>query len=137
MILDTSAIVAILQDEPEAEAFARAMEENRPVRLSAANWLEAAVVVDGNRSPVLSRRFDALLREAAVEIEPVTSRQAELAREAYRAFGRGSGHPAHLNFGDCFAYALAMERDEALLFKGNDFASTDVRRAGVQRKRMQ
>jgi ribonuclease VapC len=137
MILDTSAIVAILQDEPEAEAFARAMEENRPVRLSAANWLEAAVVVDGNRSPVLSRRFDALLREAAVEIEPVTARQAELAREAYRAFGRGSGHPAHLNFGDCFAYALAMERDEALLFKGNDFASTDVRRAGVRRKRMQ
>jgi ribonuclease VapC len=137
MILDTSAIVAILQDEPEAEAFARAIEENRPVRLSAANWLEAAVVVDGNRSPVLSRRFDALLREAAVEIEPVTSRQAELAREAYRAFGRGSGHPAHLNFGDCFAYALAMERDEALLFKGNDFASTDVRRAGVRRKRMQ
>jgi len=137
MILDTSAIVAILQDEPEAEAFARAIEENRPVRLSAANWLEAAVVVDGNRSPVLSRRFDALLREAAVEIEPVTSRQAELAREAYRAFGRGSGHPAHLNFGYCFAYALAMERDEALLFKGNDFASTDVRRAGVRRKRMQ
>ena len=137
MILDTSDIVAILQDEPEAEAFARAIEENRPVRLSAANWLEAAVVVDGNRSPVLSRRFDALLREAAVEIEPVTARQAELAREAYRAFGRGSGHPAHLNFGDCFAYALAMERDEALLFKGNDFASTDVRRAGVRRKRMQ
>ena len=137
MILDTSAIVAILQDEPEAEAFARAVEEYRPVRLSAANWLEAAVVVDGNRSPALSRRFDALLREAAVEIEPVTARQAELAREAYRAFGRGSGHPAHLNFGDCFAYALAMERDEALLFKGNDFANTDVRRAGVQRNRMQ
>jgi ribonuclease VapC len=137
MILDTSAIVAILQDEPEAESFARAIEENRPVRLSAANWLEAAVVVDGNRSPALSRRFDALLREAAVEIEPVTARQAELAREAYRAFGRGSGHPAHLNFGDCFAYALAMERDEALLFKGNDFASTDVRRAGVSRNRMQ
>jgi ribonuclease VapC len=137
MILDTSAIVAILQDEPEAEAFVRAIEENRPVRLSAANWLEAAVVIDGNRSPVLSRRFDALLREAVVEIEPVTARQAELAREAYRAFGRGSGHPAHLNFGDCFAYALAMERDESLLFKGNDFASTDVRRAGVQRNRMQ
>jgi ribonuclease VapC len=136
MILDTSAIVAILQDEPEADSFARAIEVYRPVRLSAANWLEAAVVVDGNRSPALSRRFDALLREAAVEIEPVTARQAELAREAYRAFGRGSGHPAHLNFGDCFAYALAMERDDALLFKGNDFASTDVRRAGVQRNRM-
>jgi ribonuclease VapC len=132
MILDTSAIVAILQDEPEAPAFARAVEENRPVRVSAANWLEAAVVVDGNRSPALSRRFDEFLREAAVTIEPVTALQAELAREAYRALGRGSGHPARLNFGDCFAYALAMERDEALLFKGNDFANTDVRRVRLQ-----
>jgi ribonuclease VapC len=128
MILDTSAIVAILQDEPEAPAFARAVEDNRPVSISAATWLEAAVVVDGNRSPALSRRFDQFLCAAAVEIEPVTARQAELAREAYRVFGRGSGHPAHLNFGDCFAYALAMERDEALLFKGKDFANTDVRR---------
>ena len=128
MILDTSAIVAILQDEPESPAFAQAVEDNRPVRVSAANWLEAAILVDGNRSPALSRRFDELLREAAVEVEPVTAQQAELAREAYRAFGRGSGHPAHLNFGDCFAYALAMERDEALLFNGKDFAHTDVRR---------
>jgi len=131
VILDTSAIVAILQFEPDAAAFAWAVENNRPVRISAANWLEAAVVVDGNRSPALSRRFDDFLREAGVEIEPVTARQAELAREAYRTFGRGSGHPAHLNFGDCFAYGLAMERDEALLFKGKDFAHTDVRRVGV------
>jgi ribonuclease VapC len=128
MIIDTSAIVAILQDEPESPDFAQAIEDNRPVRVSAANWLEAAVVVDGNRSPALSRRFDEFLREAGVEIEPVTAQQAELAREAYRTFGRGSGHPAHLNFGDCFAYALAMERDEALLFNGKDFAHTDVRR---------
>jgi len=127
MIIDTSAIVAILQDEPESPDFAQAIEDNRPVRVSAANWLEAAVVVDGNRSPALSRRFDEFLREAGVEIEPVTAQQAELAREAYRTFGRGSGHSAHLNFGDCFAYALAMERDEALLFKGKDFAHTDVR----------
>jgi ribonuclease VapC len=131
MILDTSAIVAILQDEPESPAFAQAVEDNRPVRVSAANWLEAAILVDGNRSPALSRRFDELLREAAVEVEPVTAQQAELAREAYRAFGRGSGHPAHLNFGDCFAYALAMERDEPLLFKGKDFAHTDVRRVAM------
>jgi ribonuclease VapC len=131
MILDTSAIVAILQDEPESPAFAQAVEDNRPVRVSAANWLEAAILVDGNRSPALSRRFDELLREAAVEVEPVTTQQAELAREAYRAFGRGSGHPAHLNFGDCFAYALAMERDEPLLFKGKDFAHTDVRRVAM------
>ena len=128
MIIDTSAIVAILQDEPESPDFAQAIEDNRPVRVSAANWLEAAVVVDGNRSPALSRRFDEFLREAGVEIEPVTAQQAELAREAYRTFGRGSGHSAHLNFGDCFAYALAMERDEALLFNGKDFAHTDVRR---------
>ena len=131
MILDTSAIVAILQDEPESPAFAHAVEDNRPVRVSAANWLEAAILVDGNRSPALSRRFDELLREAAVEVEPVTTQQAEFAREAYRAFGRGSGHPAHLNFGDCFAYALAMERDEPLLFKGKDFAHTDVRRVAM------
>jgi ribonuclease VapC len=131
MILDTSAIVAILQDEPESPAFAQAVEDNRPVRVSAANWLEAAILVDGNRSPALSRRFDELLREAAVEVEPVTTQQAELALEAYRAFGRGSGHPAHLNFGDCFAYALAMERDEPLLFKGKDFAHTDVRRVAM------
>ena len=128
MILDTSAIVAILQYEPEAVEFARAVEDNRPVRISAATWLEAAVVVDGNRSPALSRRFNEFLREAGVEIESVTARQGELAREAYRTYGRGSGHPAHLNYGDCFAYALAMEKDEALLFKGKDFASTDVRR---------
>lgn len=128
MILDSSAIVAILRDEPEAPSFERAVEVNRPIRISAVNWLEAAVVIDGNRSPALSRRFDEFMHEASVGIEPVTALQAELAREAYRAFGRGSGHPAHLNFGDCFAYALAMERDEALLFKGNDFANTDVRR---------
>jgi ribonuclease VapC len=131
MILDTSAIVAILQDELESPAFTQAVEDNRPVRVSAANWLEAAILLDGNRSPALSRRFDELLREAAVEVEPVTAQQAEFAREAYRAFGRGSGHPAHLNFGDCFAYALAMERDEPLLFKGKDFAHTDVRRVAM------
>jgi len=128
MILDTSAIIAILQLEPEAAAIVHAVEVNRPVKVSAANWLEATVVVDGNRSPALSRRFDEFLQEARVEIEPVTARQAELAREAYRAFGRGSGHPAHLNFGDCFAYALAMETNEGLLFKGRDFGYTDVPR---------
>jgi ribonuclease VapC len=131
MILDTSAILAILQLEPESAQFSQAIQDNPPVRVSAANWLEAAIVVDSNRSPALSRKFDDLLREARVEVEPVTARQAELAREAYRAFGRGSGHPAHLNYGDCFAYALAMERDEGLLFKGRDFGCTDVPRVDL------
>ena len=126
MILDSSALIAILQSEPEAQAFAGAMEDASIRRISAANFVEAAAVVDGSRNPVLSRRFDDLLRDAHVRIEPVTETQARLAREAYRDFGRGSGHPAKLNFGDCFAYALARDTGEALLFKGQDFSYTDI-----------
>ena len=87
---------------------------------------EAAIVIDAGRSPVASRRLDDLLREAGITIEPVTEAQARIARQAYRDFGRGSGHPARLNFGDCFAYALARETGETLLFKGDDFTHTDV-----------
>jgi len=126
MILDSSALIAILQSEPEAQAFAGAMEDASIRRISAANFVEAAAVVDGSRNPVLSRRFDDLLRDAHVRIEPVTETQARLAREAYRDFGRGSGHPAKLNFGDCFAYALARDTGEPLLFKGQDFSYTDI-----------
>ena len=126
MILDSSAVIAILQSEPEAQAFAGAMEDASIRRISAANFVEAAAVVDGSRNPVLSRRFDDLLRDAHVRIEPVTETQARLAREAYRDFGRGSGHPAKLNFGDCFAYALARDTGEPLLFKGQDFSYTDI-----------
>ncbi|HET8524531.1 MAG TPA: type II toxin-antitoxin system VapC family toxin, partial [Thermomicrobiales bacterium] len=97
--------------------------------ISAATFLEAAVVADGNRDPVTSRIFDDICREARLIIEPVTESQAHLARQAYRDFGRGSGHPAKLNFGDCFAYALAKAFNEPLLFKGNDFSHTDVRSA--------
>lgn len=97
--------------------------------VSAPNHFEAAIVVDGSRDPVLSRRLDDVIAEAGVTIEPVTERQARIAREAYRDFGKGIGHPAQLNFGDCFAYALAKDLAEPLLFKGNDFAHTDVRRA--------
>lgn len=127
MIVDTSALIAILRDEPEAPACARAIEAASRRRISAANFVEAAIVIDGSRDPVASRRFDDLLREAQAEIEPVTEAQARIAREAYRDFGRGSGHPARLNFGDCFAYALARTTGEPLLFKGDDFAHTDVR----------
>ncbi|RBP14249.1 ribonuclease VapC [Roseiarcus fermentans] len=97
-----------------------------PKRMSAANDLEAAIVIDGSRSPIASRRLDEAIADAAIVIEPVTREQAEIARAAYRDFGKGSGHPAGLNFGDCFAYALAKAAREPLLFKGEDFSRTDV-----------
>jgi ribonuclease VapC len=126
MIIDSSALVAILRDEPEAAAFAAAIEAATPRRISAVNYVEAAVVIDGSRHPGASRRFDDLLREAKILVEPVTFEQARLAREAYRDYGKGSGHPARLNFGDCFAYALARDVGESLLFKGDDLGQTDV-----------
>jgi len=126
MIIATSALVAILRDEPEAAICARAIERAAQRRLSAVNFVEAAVVIDGSRDPIASRRFDDLLKEAQVLIEPVTEIQARLAREAYRDFGKRSGHPARLNFGDCFAYALAKVIGEPLLFKGSDFRHTDI-----------
>ena len=126
MIIDTSAIIAILRDEPEAQFCAMAIESVDQRRVSAANFLEAAVVIDGSRDPVASRRFDELVREAHLTVEPVTEAQARIARDAYRDFGKGSGHPAQLDFGDCFAYALAKVRREPLLFKGDDFTRTDI-----------
>ncbi len=126
MILDTSALIAILRNEPEAVSFAQAIADADLRRISAANYLEAAIVIDGSRDPIVSRRFDDLVREARITIEPVTAEHANLARTAYRDFGRASGHPAGLNFGDCFAYALAVLSGEPLLFKGEDF-----RRAGL------
>ena len=126
MIIDTSAIIAILRDEPEALPFANAIAGAVIRRISAVNYVEAAAVIDANRDPVASRRFDDLLRAADLVIEPVTESQAQIARAAYRDFGKGSGHPAALNFGDCFAYALAKSAGEPLLFKGDDFSRTDL-----------
>src|SRR5215475_5273348 len=126
MIIDTSALIAILRDEPEAAACAEAIEAAPHRRISAANFVEAAIVIDSSRDPVASRRFDDLVKEAQLVIEPVDEVQARIAREAYRDFGRGSGHPARLNFGDCFAYALARVTGEPLLFKGDDFSHTDI-----------
>jgi ribonuclease VapC len=126
VIIATSALIAILRDEPEAAACARAIETASRRRISAANFVEAAIVIDAGRDPIASRRFDDLVREAQLIVEPVTEAQARIAREAYRDFGRGSGHPAKLNFGDCFAYALARSMSEPLLFKGDDFARTDI-----------
>jgi ribonuclease VapC len=83
-------------------------------------------VIDASRDPIATRRFDDFIREANISIEPVTEFQAQIARDVYRDFGKGSGHPAKLNFGDCFAYALAKESGETLLFKGSDFSHTDI-----------
>ena len=126
MIVDTSALIAILRAEPDAGEMARAIERARSRRISAVNWLEAAVVIDTSGDPVVSRRFDELVQAAELHVEPVTHDQARIARDAYRDFGKGSGHKAGLNFGDCFAYALAKSAGEALLFKGNDFGHTDI-----------
>lgn len=126
MIIDTSALIAILRNEPEASKCARAIASADARRVSAVSYVEAAVVIDASRNPVASRRFDDLVREAQLTIEPVTEDQARVAREAYRDFGKGSRHRAALNFGDCFAYALAKVTGEPLLFKGDDFSHTDV-----------
>lgn len=126
MIIDTSALIAILRNEDDAERFAAAIERARTRRISAATYVELGAVIDGARDPVVSRRLDELLDAASIVIERVTAEQARIAREAYRDFGRGSGHAARLNFGDCFAYALAKAIGEPLLFKGDDFAKTDV-----------
>jgi len=126
MILDTSAVIAILRDEAEAPLFAKAIEKAAHRPISAVNYVEAAAVIDGSRDPIASRRFDDLIEEAEVTVESVTEAQARIARQAYRDFGKGSGHPAKLNFGDCFAYALAKAKREQMLFKGDDFTHTDV-----------
>ena len=126
MIVDSSALVAILFEESEEQAFLEAIDQAPVTRISAANFVEIGIVFDSRRKGHIEQRFSSFLERAAIAIEPVTEAQARLARDAHRRYGRGSGHPARLNFGDCFAYALARDKDEPLLFKGTDFASTDV-----------
>jgi ribonuclease VapC len=126
VIIDTSALIAILRAEDDSSDMALAIERAQVRKISAANYLETAVVIDASRDPIASRRFDELVDTAELLIEPVTHDQARIARDAYRDFGKGSGHKASLNFGDCFAYALAKSTGEPLLFKGNDFGHTDI-----------
>jgi len=126
MIVDSSAVLAILFAEGDAPDYARAIEAAETCRMSAANWLEAAIRVDRGGDAIASNAFDDFVREAGMIVEAVTAGQAQLARRAYRAYGKGTGHPAGLNFCDCFAYALAKETREPLLYKGNDFARTDI-----------
>jgi ribonuclease VapC len=124
--VDTSAVIAILRDEPGAERVAHALFDASSAKISAATLVELYAVADSRTDPALSRRLDRLLAAARIETVPFTADQASLARAAYRDFGRGSGHRAHLNLGDCFAYALAAATGEPLLFVGNDFTATDL-----------
>jgi ribonuclease VapC len=126
VIIDTSALVAILEDEPEGPALLGLASRAATRRMSSASYVELSAVIDGRRNPVLSATMDATLRKMRVEIVPFTPAQALIARDAYRSFGRGSGHPARLNMGDCFSYALAKDLGEPLLFTGRDFALTDI-----------
>jgi ribonuclease VapC len=125
MIIDASALLAILLEEPEIDEFLMLIAEAEVRRISAANWLEAAIRADHSSNPRLGRAFDALVEELAIEIEPVTPEHVRRARQAYREYGRRN-HRAALNFGDCMAYALAKATGEPLLIKGGDFSRTDV-----------
>jgi ribonuclease VapC len=129
MILDTSALAAILFGEPEAAGFAKLIHDADSCLISAGNFLELCIVVEAQLGPEASRQCDMFLQRAGIVIEPVTVEQAHLARQAFLDFGTGR-HPAALNFGDCFAYALAKVTGEPLLFKGEDFKKTDLTAAG-------
>lgn len=125
MVLDTSALLAVLLDEPECERFIGAIGQADVARLSVASFVEASLVLQARSGAEAIRRLDLLLRRAGIEVTPVSVEQGLMAREAFARFGKGR-HPAGLNFGDCFAYALAKDVDEPLLFKGHDFSKTDI-----------
>jgi ribonuclease VapC len=125
MILDTSALIAILFREPEAELYTRVIHQAERNLLSAGSYLELSIVMERQAGAEADRQRDMFFRRAGIVIEPFTVEQAEIARQAFHDFGRGR-HPAGLNFGDCFAYALARITGEPLLFKGEDFRKTDV-----------
>jgi ribonuclease VapC len=128
MILDSSAVLAILFREPGFEAYEKSVANASACRLSAASFLEISIVLESRAGDAAIRQLDALVRQARIQLEPVTEEQALLARQGYSDFGKGR-HPAGLNFGDCFAYALAKFTGEPLLFKGDDFRQTDVQPA--------
>ena len=122
-------MVAVIKREPDWEKIAKTMDAAPTLEISAASYLETAIVVDNLRDPVQSARLDDLILDMGMTVEAVTVEQAHIARQAYRDYGKGSGHRAQLNFGDCFSYALTRVKREPLLFKGDDFVHTDVRPA--------
>jgi ribonuclease VapC len=129
MILDTSAMVAVLYREPEAADFAQLIHDAEFCRMSVASYVELSMVVESQLGPEGMRQAEAFFRRAGVVVEPVTVEHGELARQAFLDFGKGR-HKAGLNYGDCFSYALAKATGEPLLFKGNDFSQTDLKAAG-------
>jgi ribonuclease VapC len=128
MILDTSAVGAIFFGEPEGDLYLQKIHDADHCSISAANFVELSMVIEGQLGPEAGRQLDMFFRRAEIVIEVVTVEQAHLARQAFFDFGKGR-HPAQLNFGDCFAYALARSSGEPLLFKGTDFSKTDIRKA--------
>jgi ribonuclease VapC len=126
VVIDTSALIAIATREPEREPLLRRCLGGDRLQLSSAGYLEAAIVLDNRADPILSNQLDLLLEQLSIIVVPVTPAQARIARRAHREYGRGSGHSARLNFGDCFSYALSKDTGEPLLFKGDEFSRTDV-----------
>ena len=124
--MDTSALVAIAFGEPDAQRLVAILHADPTPRISAANMLETYVVIDGRRGAQAATVIEESVTPIGLIIEPVTEAHVDIARNAYRRFGKGSGHPAQLNYGDCFAYSLARFLDEPLLFVGNDFSHTDI-----------
>jgi ribonuclease VapC len=130
MVIDTSALIALLLNEEDAGRLAQAIEGDSLRLLSAANLVETSIVIESRKGEAGGRELDLLLYRAAIEIVPVDHDQAEIARIAWRRFGKGR-HPAGLNYGDCFAYALAKSRRQSLLFQGDDFSRTDIDRVSL------
>jgi ribonuclease VapC len=133
MVIDTSALIAILLGEPEARVFAQAIANAPKKLLSAFCALEASILIESKKGEPAGRELDLLIHKARIEIVPVNEEQFELARRAWRDFGKGR-HPAGLNIGDCCSYALSKYSGEPLLFKGDDFSKTDVQRALAQER---
>ncbi len=125
MVIDTSALIAILQDEPERRILNEAIEAAESCAMSTGSFLETSMVIESRYGPDGTRDLDLFISKARITLASVDADQAYVARDAFRRYGKGR-HPAGLNFGDCFAYALAKMLDEPLLFKGNDFVLTDI-----------
>jgi ribonuclease VapC len=126
MIVDSSAIMAIVLNEPERARFVHLLAGAVAPRISAGNWIELSAVLTRRRDAIADAAFAVVSQSIALTIEPVSADQARIGWDAYRRYGIGTGHPARLNFGDCFAYALARATGKPLLFKGDDFTHTDL-----------